>query len=102
MLVQGAVGSNACSCRFRVFESHLGLSDSFLIVDAGFNQSASQDERLSIGLNGPVVHILERILPAELEVILRESGLLRETLVFKIRGAHLSGVLKLVHRVTDA
>ncbi len=102
MLVQGAVGGDADSRRFRVFERHFRLNHGLLVVDAGFKQSARQFQRLSISLDGAVIQILQCILPAELEVIRREVGLLRETLVFEIRCAHLGGVLILADRVTDA
>ena len=102
MLVQGAVGGDTASRRPRVFERDFCLNDGLLIVDTGFKQTARQLQRLSISLDGAVLQILQSILPAELEVIRREVGLLRETLIFEIGCIHLGGILILVDRVTDA
>ena len=102
MFVQGAVGGNADSRGFRVRERYLCLSDGLRAVDPGFHQSARQLERLPVGLDGAVIQILERILPAEFEVILRQGGLFRQALVFEVRGAHLGGVPEFADRVADA
>src|ERR1700691_60431 len=102
MFVQGAVHGNADSGRFRVREGHLVPRDGLMVVDSGFIESAGKVERLPIGLDGAVIQILQCILAARFEEILREIGLLRETLVFEIRGAYLGGVSILANRGSDA
>ena len=71
-------------------------------IDAGFNQTAREVERVFIGLDDSVVEILQGILPAQLEIIFGEIGLFREALVFEIGGADLGGVLSLVNGIADA
>ena len=51
----------------------LRLRDRLRAVDAGFDQGARQLERFSIGLDGAVVKILQRVLPAQFEIDIRRE-----------------------------
>jgi hypothetical protein len=88
--------------RLGVGQRHFRLGHSLFAADAGVGLGAGQVQRLPVGFDGAIEDSLQRVLPAELEEELGEVGLLREALVFQVRGAHLGGVLVLAHRVADA
>ena len=86
----------------RVGERDFGLAtSSWLSMPVSKSALVSSSDCL-IGLDGAVVEVLQRILPAQFEVIFGQVRLLGEPLVFEVRGADLRGVLILANGVADA
>ena len=101
MLVDGAVGGDPGADLFGVIERDLGLGNGLRTVDASIDEGLGEFERFPVGLDGAVIQVLQRVLTAQFEVVDGEVGLLGETLVFKVGGAYLRGVLVFVDRAAD-
>jgi hypothetical protein len=76
-----------------VLERRSGLNDGDVVVDASVIEPLRQIESLLISGDGIVENLQERILTADLEIVLGETGLLGQALGFKIGGAELRTVL---------
>ncbi len=72
MLVDGAVLRDTRGCLFCVGESYFGFGDRLGTIDACVHQRARQLQLFAVRVYGLVQHVLERVLAAKLEVVLRE------------------------------
>ena len=73
VLVDGAVGGDAGAGLFGVFQRYFGLGNILGAVDAGIDEGSGEFEGFAVGLDGAVVQVLQRILPAQFEVIDRRD-----------------------------
>src|SRR5260370_1210261 len=82
-------------------ERRSGLNDGDVVVDASVIEPLRQIESFLISDHGIIENLLQSILTADLEIVLGETGLLGQTLDFKIGGADLRTVLVFAHLVAD-
>ena len=96
-----ACDSDISRTGLRAPQRGFGFDHGDLIVDAGFIKRTSQVVGLLIRRNCVIVDFLQSVLAANLEKILRQAGLLGQTLVLEIRCTDLGSVLGLAHRVAN-
>ena len=81
VLVLRARGRHRGRRRLGGVQGDLGLGDVLLGVDPGARKHVREAERLLVVVDGVRVELEERVLLAELEVELRQAGLLAQGLV---------------------
>ena len=72
-----------------------------VIVDARVIERLRQIKKLLIGGDSFLQNLFQSILPANLEIILRQAGLFRKPLDFQIGGADLRGILLLANLIAN-
>ena len=99
VLILRAQQSHVDGRRFRRLQRRPRLDNRDVIASAGIVRSLVGVQGLLVGVNRLVQNHLQLILTANFEIIFSQGNLLRQLLVFQIRGAHLRGVLRFAHLI---
>ncbi len=87
--------------RLRGPEGRLRLDERDLVIDARVITGLFGVQGLLVGLHGVVEHLLQGVLAADLEEVLREAGLLGQTFKRQVGRAELGGELAGAHGVAN-